>query len=106
MENEYPVKAAAEIATDENGEVLWVERYIFSRIHGRLISIRLWPNRCRSSLVLFRWFIPKRYHVSRFYVLIGYLVSQVHDSQIHYSFLLASDPRKCYTNGDGPRGIG
>jgi hypothetical protein len=34
MENEYPVKAAAEIATDENGEVLWVERYIFSRIHG------------------------------------------------------------------------
>lgn len=33
-ENEYPVKAAAEIAVDENGEVLWVERYIFKRIHG------------------------------------------------------------------------
>lgn len=31
---EYPVKATAEIATDENGAVLWVERYIFSRIHG------------------------------------------------------------------------
>ena len=34
MSEEYPVKAAAEIATDENGEVLWVERYIFNRIHG------------------------------------------------------------------------
>ena len=34
MDTEYPVKAAAEIATDENGEVLWVERYQFSRIHG------------------------------------------------------------------------
>lgn len=31
---EYPVKAAAEIAVDESGEVLWVERYIFKRIHG------------------------------------------------------------------------
>lgn len=31
---EYPVKATAEIATDENGEVLWVERYILKRIHG------------------------------------------------------------------------
>ncbi len=29
-----PVKAAAEIATNESGEVLWVERYIFKRIHG------------------------------------------------------------------------
>ena len=34
MSEEYPVKAAAEIATDENGEVVWVERYIFNRIHG------------------------------------------------------------------------
>jgi hypothetical protein len=31
---DYPVKAAAEIATNEHGEVLWVERYQFSRIHG------------------------------------------------------------------------
>jgi hypothetical protein len=31
---DYPVKASAEIATDENGEVLWVERYQFKRIHG------------------------------------------------------------------------
>lgn len=31
---EYPVKAAAEIAVDEEGNVLWVERYIFERIHG------------------------------------------------------------------------
>jgi hypothetical protein len=30
---EYPVKAAAEIAINEDGEVLWVERYIFRRIH-------------------------------------------------------------------------
>lgn len=34
MSDEFPVKATAEIATDENGEVLWVERYIFNRIHG------------------------------------------------------------------------
>lgn len=31
---DYPVKASAEIATDENGDVLWVERYQFKRIHG------------------------------------------------------------------------
>src|ERR1043165_9120752 len=31
---DHPIKAAAEIATDENGEVLWVERYIFKRIGG------------------------------------------------------------------------
>jgi hypothetical protein len=31
---DYPVKASAEIATDENGAVLWVERYTLSRIHG------------------------------------------------------------------------
>lgn len=28
------VKACAEIALDENGEVLWIERYIFKRAHG------------------------------------------------------------------------
>lgn len=33
--DDYPVKAAAEIVIDENGEVLWVERYIFKRIHGQ-----------------------------------------------------------------------
>lgn len=31
---EYPVTASAEIATNEAGEVLWVERYILNRIHG------------------------------------------------------------------------
>jgi len=34
MSEEYPVKAAAEIVVDESGEVLWVDRYIFKRIHG------------------------------------------------------------------------
>lgn len=33
-DSDYPVKACAEIATNEHGEVLWVERYIFNRIHG------------------------------------------------------------------------
>jgi hypothetical protein len=28
------IKAAAEIAVDESGEVLWVERYILRRTHG------------------------------------------------------------------------
>lgn len=28
------VKACAEIALDENGEVLWIERYIYKRAHG------------------------------------------------------------------------
>ena len=34
VSDEYPVKAVAEIAVDESGEILWVERYIFKRIHG------------------------------------------------------------------------
>jgi len=33
-DDSYPVKAAAEIVTDEHGEVLWVERYNFKRVHG------------------------------------------------------------------------
>lgn len=35
MDTDYPVKAAAEIVTDEFGEVLWVERYVFKHVHGR-----------------------------------------------------------------------
>lgn len=32
--DEETVKATAEIVFNEAGEVLWVERYIFKRIHG------------------------------------------------------------------------
>lgn len=31
---EYPVTDSAEIATNEEGEVLWIERYSLNRIHG------------------------------------------------------------------------
>ena len=33
-DSDYPVRAAAEIVLNESGEVLWVERYIFNRVHG------------------------------------------------------------------------
>ena len=30
-----PAIAAAEIVSTEDGKVLWVERYVFSRMHGK-----------------------------------------------------------------------
>lgn len=33
-EQEHTVRAAAEIVVDESGELLWVDRYIFKRVHG------------------------------------------------------------------------